>query len=140
MHRHIPDRVRLPIAIFALLVICLLSSGVSIRRASNTASAFLPTNDFAGALHDMRGSLPARGVVGYVDGGHDTPAELQDYYLAQYALAPLVVARSSNQNVVIGNFSRSKSAPPDNLVRVRDFGHGVALFETKSSLLAARSH
>src|SRR5436853_910917 len=124
MHGHIPDRVRLPIAIFALLAICLLSSGVSIFRASKTGSAFLPTNDFAEVLKDMRGSLPAEGVVGYVDGGHDNAAELQDYYLAQYALAPLVVARSSNQTVVIGNFSRSKSAPPDNLVRIRDFGHG----------------
>lgn len=140
MHSQIPDRVRLPIAIFALLAICLLSSGVSIRRASNTASAFLPTNDFAAALKDMRPSLPSSGVVGYVDGGHATSPELQDYYLAQYALAPLVVARSSNQTVVIGNFSRSKSGPPDNLVRVRDFGHGVALFETKSRLLAAGSH
>jgi hypothetical protein len=88
----------------------------------------------------MRPSLPARGVVGYVDGGHDTPAEMQDYYLTQYVLAPLVVTRSHNKSVVIGNFSRTKSGPPEDLVQVLDFGHGIGLFQNKSTLMATRSH
>lgn len=140
MHRFIAERAQLPIAVVGLLAICLLSSGVTVLRASRPTNTLLPTNGLADLLKDMRPLLPARGVVGYVDGGQNTPAELQDYYLTQYVLAPLVVARSSDENVVIGNFSRSKSVPPDNLVIVRNFGNGIAIFQEKSSLLAKRSH
>jgi hypothetical protein len=140
MHRSLPDRTQLRMAVLGLLAICLLCAGVSARRASKPDSGFLPSNGFAESLTLMRPALPARGVVGYVDGGHNTPAEVQDYYLAQYALAPLVVTRSPNEPVVIGNFSRTKAGPPPDLVEIRDLGHGVGLFQNKSSLLARRSH
>jgi hypothetical protein len=140
MDGFLANRGRLPIAVLGLLAICLLSTGLSVCRVSKPESAFLSKNGFSELLKDMRPSLPTRGVVGYIDGGNGAPAELQDYYLAQYALAPLVVARSSQEPVVIGNFSRTNAKPPDDLVKIVDLGHGVGLFQNKSTLLAKRSH
>jgi hypothetical protein len=70
--------------------------------------------------------LPANGVVGYIgeSGNSSTP----DYYLTQYALAPLVVDRSTHHAIVIGNFPLSPpSNLPPNLRLVEDFGSGVLL-------------
>jgi hypothetical protein len=75
----------------------------------------------------LRSALPKRGVVGYV-GAPGTPA-LADYYLAQYALAPLVVENSPNHPLVIGNFPPGTVALASERLRlVKDFGDGVLLF------------
>jgi hypothetical protein len=140
MDRFLSDRARLPIAVLGLMAVCFLSAGVSVYRARKPDSPFLPTNAFAELLKQMRPSLPTHGVVGYIDGGNNSPAELQDYYLAQYALAPVVVAHSSNEPLVIANFSRTNSTPPADLVQVLDLGQGVGLFEQRSTLLARRGH
>ena len=79
----------------------------------------------------LRDALPKRGVIGYIGPSEDG---LGYYYLAQYALAPLVVDHSSNHVLVIGNFPHS--APPqlpDNLKLVKDFGGGVLLFANKDA-------
>jgi hypothetical protein len=74
----------------------------------------------------LRPVLPKRGVVGYVGESDDSTA---DYYLAQYALAPLVVDRSANHPLVIGNFPSSPLPLQTKGLRlVRDFGSGVLLF------------
>jgi len=82
----------------------------------------------------LKGALPTHGAVGYV-GEAGAPVDvLSDYYLTQYALAPLVVENSTNHPLVIGNFPRSKpSQVPDNLTMIRDFGNGVFLFALKDS-------
>lgn len=76
--------------------------------------------------------LPERGVVGYI--GEPGIRALEDYYLAQYALAPVVVDHSSEHGLVVGNFPGAKAFPPtENLQLVRDFGNGVLLFRKKDS-------
>ena len=75
----------------------------------------------------LKAALPQRGVIGYVgDGGESgVPA----YYLAQYALAPLVLDRSPNHSFVVGNFSSNPpTASVEKLRLVKDFGDGVLLF------------
>jgi hypothetical protein len=81
----------------------------------------------------LRTALPQHGIVGYI-GEPGTPA-LADYYLAQYALAPLVVDHSSNHALVIGNFPASSAmkAPSEDLQLVKDFGGGVLLFARKDA-------
>jgi len=55
--------------------------------------------------------LPARGVMGYISNreigvGGDEIQESSRYLQTQYALAPLIVLRSPNQRLVIGNFQK----------------------------------
>jgi hypothetical protein len=79
----------------------------------------------------LRAALPQQGVVGYI-GETGDPA---DYYLAQYALAPLVVDHSPNHPLVVGNFPLSErmGTPSNSLQLVHDFGHGVLLFANKDA-------
>src|SRR3954470_23616052 len=50
----------------------------------------------------LKNRLPEYGVVGYI--GDSAPSATPDYYLAQYALAPLVLDRSLDHQLVIGNY------------------------------------
>jgi len=80
----------------------------------------------------LKAALPQRGIVGYT-GDSNSPA---DYYLVQYALAPLVVDNSVNHPLVVGNFSGPKppqSLPSARLQLLKDFGHGVLLYTNRDA-------
>ena len=80
----------------------------------------------------LKQALPERAVVGYI--GEPGNAALGDYYLAQYALAPVIVENSTNHPFVVGNFPHL--APPsdiENLRLLRDFGSGVLLYASKGN-------
>src|SRR5437879_13633507 len=130
---HLPQRTvsaspRMKCAILLFTICCLLSTIRILREAPNPAHI---TRDDVSKKSDERfaaakSRLPASGVIGYIgeSGNSSTP----DYYLTQYALAPLVVDRSSHHAIVIGNFplSRPSDLPP-NLRLVEDCGSGVLL-------------
>jgi hypothetical protein len=131
---HLPQRIvsaspRMKCAILLFTICCLLSTIRILREAPNPAHI---TRDDVSKKSDERFAavktrLPASGVIGYIgeSGNSSTP----DYYLTQYALAPLVVDRSSHHAIVIGNFplSRPSDLPP-NLRLLEDCGSGVLLF------------
>ena len=131
---HLPQRTvsaspRMKCAILLFTICCLLSTIRILREAPNAAHI---TRDDVSKKSDERFAavktrLPASGVIGYLgeSGNSSTP----DYYLTQYALAPLVVDRSSHHAIVIGNFplSRPSDLPP-NLRLLEDCGSGVLLF------------
>lgn len=74
----------------------------------------------------VKALLPRRGVIGYIG---ETGAQARgDYYLAEYALAPLVVDDSPNHPAVLVNFLDLPPSIPSNLRLIKDFGHGVALY------------
>jgi len=118
--------------IVAFIICCLLSSLRLVvdasHRDSSTEIAARSDQRFAA----LKADLPARGMIGYVGelGDSATP----DYYLAQYALAPLVLDHSTNHKLVIGNFSgnRRPELPPA-LEQIRDLGDGVLLFANKDA-------
>ena len=130
---HLPQRTvsaspRMKCAILLFTICCLLSTIRILREAPNPVHI---TRDDVSKKSDERFAavktrLPASGVIGYIgeSGNSSTP----DYYLTQYALAPLVVDRSSHHAIVIGNFplSRPSDLPP-NLRLVEDCGSGVLL-------------
>ncbi len=123
---------RMTIASVAFALCCLLSTA-RLAIDAPTPSSLKTSNREIARRSDQRFSalkaaLPERGVVGYI-GEPGTPA-LADYYLTQYALAPLVIDHSSNHALVVGNFPASPalSAPLDDLHLVKDFGDGVLLF------------
>ncbi len=80
--------------------------------------------------------LPPHGVVGYLSDRQAQDIRFDDrtieFYLTQYALAPLIVTYSAERELVIGNFGTSRVDPEifkeRNLTLARDFGNGVMLF------------
>lgn len=115
-------------AILFFTLCCLLSTIRILREAPNPAQL---SQDDISKRSDQRFAavktrLPASGVIGYIGGDGDSSTP--DYYLTQYALAPLVVDRSTHHTIVIGNFPLSQpSSLPPNLRLVEDFGSGVLL-------------
>ena len=115
-------------AILFLTLCCLLSTIRILRDAPNPAHL---SQDDVSKRSDQRFAavkmrLPASGVIGYI--GESSDFSTPDCYLTQYALAPLVVERSTHHAIVIGNFPLSPpSNLPPNLRLVEDFGRGVLL-------------
>ena len=80
----------------------------------------------------LKARLPSSGVIGYIGEAGDSATP--DYYLTQYALAPLVVDFSASHSIVVGNFPSSRvSVIPPGLTPVQDFGNGVILFTAKDA-------
>src|SRR5579863_1897060 len=130
----LPNRlsVRTTIGIVAFLACCLLSSArlaIDAPRPGSTTSDVARRSDQRFAT--LKAALPERGVVGYI--GESGTLGLPDYYLAQYALAPLVLDHSANHALVVGNFSTvsSQGSLSRDLHLVKDFGDGVLLFATQ---------
>jgi hypothetical protein len=115
-------------AILFFTVCCLLSTIRILREAPNPVHL---RQDDISKRSDQRFAvvktrLPASGVIGYIEESGDSSTP--DYYLTQYALAPLVVDRSTHHAIVIGNFPRSQpSNLPPKLRLVEDLGSGVLL-------------
>ena len=122
------------VAILLFVILCLPSS---IRLICDAPNPFHITIDDVARRSDqrfaaMKAILPSRGVVGYMGASGNTGTE--DYYLAQYALAPLVLDRSANHPYVIANFpNATETEAPSDLRSVRDFGGGLYLFATKDA-------
>lgn len=82
----------------------------------------------------LRHNLPSRGVVGYIsddtNDGEDSKARM---FVAQYALAPVIIVRSLEHELVIGNFRKpvdeKKLCSSYCLTIIKDFGNGVFLFK-----------
>jgi hypothetical protein len=127
-----PPLARLTIATLLFVLGCLLSTVRVVRDAPRPG---YPSTDDVAKRSDQRfaalkAALPPRGVVGYVGDSSDPVA---DYYLAQYALAPLVIDHSPNHALVIGNFPASLHASVEHLQLVTDFGNGVLLFANQDA-------
>ncbi len=124
---------RATICSILLAACCLLSSARLVLQAPRpkdlNASAQKIPRQSGLRFAELKKDLPARGVVGYWGDSSLTPPAVGAYYLTQYALAPLVVDRSLNHPLVIGNFPDASPPPfPPNLRLIKDFGDGVFLF------------
>jgi hypothetical protein len=78
---------------------------------------------------EIKRALPARGVVCYVTTSDDSFTAKKNYFLAQYALAPLVVRTTADCDPLIGDFPASSIPPLDSrrFVVLRNFGNGLTL-------------
>src|SRR5690348_11449298 len=103
----------------ALLAMGTLSGYHRLLEQHNaTDIAVLSENRFDG----VRALLPPRGTIGYV-----SDSDTRDgYFLAQYYLAPLVVAPDAERDLVVANCASPSSiqevALTHGLLVVRDFG------------------
>lgn len=127
---NLPPRTRLVLLVFVFC--CLLSSARLVIEAPIPGRS---APDEVAQHSDLRfaklkAALPQRGVIGYI--GETGESGVPAYYLAQYALAPLVLDRSPNHPLVVGNFLSSSAAAPFVQLRlVKDFGDGVLLFASE---------
>lgn len=129
MHAQLPSQ-RVVYSALVFIVCCLLSSARLMWHAAQDQDPNLVAARSDLRFAALKAQLPERGTVGYV--GKTDPAALGDYYLAQYALAPLVVEHTPNHALVVGNFPHGgPSQPFENLQLVRDFGNGVLLLANK---------
>jgi hypothetical protein len=125
------------------IAIILLMGAFALLTLASYASVVVRTRGGSGAINMdaerfsvLRRNLPARGMVGYLS---DTVGEMESaraYYLTQYYVAPVVVARDPAHEFVIANFasplSIAAAAAAHDLTVARDFSNGVALLRRRS--------
>lgn len=109
---------------------CLLSSGRLLWNANKEGDPNRVAARSDQRFAALKAALPEHGVVGYIGNPGQSPGE---YYLAQYALAPLVVDYSPDHPLVVGNFSKTSTSIPSNLELVHDFGNGVQLLANEGA-------
>lgn len=122
---------RVHIALLLLIVIALLSSRDLLRMTSHGAAGGAEAVPYIERFGAVKNVLPARGVICYAPDPRVEPNATKDYFLAQYALAPLVLRTTGGCDLLITNFaddSHRASAGPANYVLIENFGNGVALF------------
>ena len=124
----------------AAVVVALLMAGVALYRIAEELHATMagpppPTSDAVvseARLAVLRGDLAHRGTVGYVTDAPDFAAFIERFYLAQFALAPLIVVPAADLRWVVGDF-RNGGVPDtvagSDLQVVREYGGGVMLFK-----------
>jgi hypothetical protein len=120
------------VALACLVVLVVVSTARELWQASRFYARSDRGERFASRqtrFRELRRLLPPHGVVGYLS---DKPDAVVSYYLAQYALSPLVLERGATRPVVVGNFFEPAAAGALaarlNLVLQRDLGAGVMLF------------
>lgn len=128
---HVTQKINFAVLVF--LLCCLLSSVREVKDAPIQLKSDSIAKRSDQRFSALKAALPRGGVVGYV--GESGNSGTADYYLAQYALAPLVLDHSSNHPLVIGNFTAVSKATgfADNLQLLKDFGNGVLLFANKEA-------
>jgi hypothetical protein len=122
--------------IFAVFCLCCLLSSARLVKDAPTPGHFATSEIAVNSdqrFAALKAALPSHGVVGYI--GEPGNSGLADYYLAQYALAPLVLDRSTNHPLVLGSFPTSPpgQAWSNTLHLQRDFGSGIMLFASEGA-------
>ena len=127
--------IRVRAGVLILIVSGLIYAVETCRRAHVFTSGPADATEYSeGRLSELRKRLPARGVVGYVT---DAPDDEKDrsFYRTQYSLSPIIVERTTETELVVGDFkdrgAASEVASENNLLLLEDFGQGVVLFKQK---------
>jgi len=81
---------------------------------------------------EIKKRLPPTGTVGYI--GNEIGDEgTRNYYRTQYSISPVIVDRTTEHELVIGNFREDIHAgnfpAATGLTLLQDFGAGVMLFK-----------
>jgi len=117
-----------------LFVLAVLLAGLPlVERAAKTAREGMSdwVERYEQRFIAVRQELPSGAILGYLS---DSPADddARAYFMAQYALAPVVLTRDlQGRQLILGNFVSGR-VDPDllrglGLILARDFGNGVVL-------------
>lgn len=110
-----------------LLAGSLLSSG-ELLKLSLAPESTDGDNLYLNRFSAIKSSLPERGVVCYLPSPDSSFQAKKGYFLAQYALAPLVLRADADCEPLIGNFPEGATPAllnQQHLVVVHDFGDGL---------------
>jgi hypothetical protein len=120
--------------VLVLSMAAIIFSLVGIFRVLRLSSVqYRDITSYIKRFDEVKEHLGGLKLVGYVYRGD---FNVMNYYLAQYALAPLVLVNNPNLPLNIGNFGRrthrfiKKSIQPKYKV-VKNFGNGVFLLRRK---------
>src|SRR5262245_63431211 len=97
------------VGVLLLAAIGLLSNALLLRRTESVEAAGLGTGDVGSYLRrfdPLRRELPTHVTVGYESDLEDSLTDRQEvkrFYLAQYALAPVIVVAGAKPDLVVGN-------------------------------------
>jgi hypothetical protein len=125
---------RAKIGVLLFVLVCLLSNARYARRSAKVHSLVggPSPSQYESRFDGLRAALPPHGVVGYLGDPRFEPAS---YFLAQYSLAPMLLDRSEEHPLVVGNFDASTPTEaiwPSDFTPLRDFGNGVILLQRKA--------
>ena len=94
------------LAVSLLTVFGLLLDIVAVKLPSDALSI----SDYERRFAEVRKSLPANAVAGYVmDGNPQDTSALAEFNVVQYAIAPTILANNMDQKLVLGNFHNPSS-------------------------------
>jgi len=116
-------------AAVSVLVVGLLSSRQLLRLARQPYATD-GDNLYLTRFESVKSALPQRGVICYMPDPDGSFEAKKHYFLAQYALAPLVLRATPDCDPVLADFPAG--AAPDSIlgrqfVVLRDFGNGLML-------------
>ncbi len=142
------NRAKVGVALLALLAIASAVRGVVearryyVSQESATGSERIPPRAilYEQRFRSVREALPPGAIAGYVTDLQEgerflEPVALQEFFLAQHALAPTILIIGTAPSTVVGNFPQRSPSPEDvRVLRLRqelgveqDFGDGVML-------------
>ncbi len=137
---------RIKVGITVLVLCALFSSIRLLRKQIVSFSRQVVGQDFTSVkvkrYRGIKDALPPYGVVGYLsnvrsDSMFYDNTRMVGYFAAQYTLAPVVIAYTTDEKLVIGDFVNAKHAGKiysgKALVPLKDFNNGLLLLhrETK---------
>ena len=117
--------------IMLLISIALLSSRELLRLTSHGQAGGSEAVAYIRRFDAIKKVLPARGVICYAPDPRVEINSNKDYFLAQYALAPLVLRLGKDCDLLVANFpdgSQAARLSDTGLVLVKDYPDGVALY------------
>lgn len=123
--------------VFLLALVSLASSALLLRETEPIARGMGKDEItlYLRRFEALRKALPAHATVGYETDSEDLlqdPGDVKRFYLAQYALAPVILVAGVDQDLVIGNYqdpgSNCRICRSKNFVLLADLGNGLVLF------------
>ncbi|MBI3781729.1 MAG: hypothetical protein HY278_11840, partial [candidate division NC10 bacterium] len=98
-----------------LLMLFVLISDVRLLKETVSLDASSMGSDtitrYEKRFDGLKKILPPYGVVGYITDAEAEDATFNDYFLAQYALSPVIVVNSPDRELVVGNFRDAGTSP-----------------------------
>ena len=138
--RQLPLRVC--IALVVLVAVALIPTISIVAQLGAVLPRLWPRSDaiteFERRLAPLSAAVRDEAIVGYLSSsgpGQLDPAELAEFYLIQYSLAPVIVVNNPRRPLVVGNAILDPSQPrlgvPEHLEILRHFGHGLVLLQAR---------
>lgn len=125
----------------ALILLILLAFNSGVRLLKNgldrsPEALFSHSLHQEGRLKNLRSLLPPRGLVGFAqDTSLENVEKLREFYLTQYALAPLILVQNGEETMEVANFkddlSLKRWLAGKNFGVLKDDGNGVAILQKR---------